>query len=63
MKSIFLVLIVVLLNHFSFAQPIKPEEVKKDMKRVADWQIEHFNDVYRTIRLIIHWTGLTEHCT
>jgi len=46
MKSIFLVLIVVLLNHISFAQPIEPEEVKKDMKRVADWQIEHFRDTY-----------------
>lgn len=30
----------------SFAQLIKPEEVKKDMKRVADWQIEHFRDTY-----------------
>ncbi len=30
----------------SFAQDIKPVEVKKEMKRVADWQIEHFRDSY-----------------
>lgn len=30
----------------TFAQLIKPEEVKKNMKRVADWQIEHFDDNY-----------------
>jgi len=28
------------------AEEIKPEEVKMVMKRVADWQIEHFNDCY-----------------
>ncbi len=30
----------------SYAQDIKPAEVKKEMKRVADWQIEHFRDSY-----------------
>jgi len=29
-----------------FAQDINPLEVKKQMKRVADWQIEHFSDTY-----------------
>ncbi|BAX78441.1 glycoside hydrolase family 88/105 protein [Labilibaculum antarcticum] len=29
-----------------FSQSIKPDEVKKEMKRVADWQIEHFRDTY-----------------
>lgn len=29
-----------------FSQSIKPEEVKKEMKRVADWQIEHFKDCF-----------------
>ena len=28
------------------AEEINPEEVKNVMKRVADWQIEHFNDSY-----------------
>ena len=30
----------------SFSQQLKPEQVKKEMKRVADWQIEHFRDTY-----------------
>lgn len=30
----------------SFAQDIKPTEVKTQMKLVADWQIEHFRDTY-----------------
>jgi hypothetical protein len=29
-----------------YAQDIKPENVKRDMKRVADWQIEHYRDSY-----------------
>ncbi|PKQ64243.1 family 88 glycosyl hydrolase [Labilibaculum filiforme] len=29
-----------------FSQGSKCEEVKKEMKRVADWQIEHFSDSY-----------------
>lgn len=28
------------------AQAIKPRKVKKEMKRVANWQIEHFRDTY-----------------
>jgi unsaturated rhamnogalacturonyl hydrolase len=28
------------------AQTINPADVKKDMKRVADWQIEHYRDTY-----------------
>lgn len=35
-----------LLCTTTFAQKIKPEEVKKNMKRVADWQIEHFDESY-----------------
>lgn len=46
MKNLFILLILVSINFSSFAQPIKPEEVKKEMKRVADWQIEHFSDTY-----------------
>ena len=28
------------------AQDIKPSEVKTAMKKVANWQIEHFRDTY-----------------
>ncbi|NOR76052.1 MAG: glycoside hydrolase family 88 protein, partial [Draconibacterium sp.] len=30
----------------SQAQEVKPAEVKQVMKKVADWQIEHVNDLY-----------------
>lgn len=46
MKNLFLILILVSFNLISFAQQIKPEEVKSEMKRVADWQIEHYTDAY-----------------
>lgn len=36
----------ILLCTITFGQSIKPEEVKKNMKRVADWQIEHFDEPY-----------------
>ena len=36
----------VLLCTTAFAQAIQPEEVKKNMNRVADWQIEHFGEPY-----------------
>ncbi|WP_297085850.1 glycoside hydrolase family 88 protein [uncultured Draconibacterium sp.] len=32
--------------NYSSAQEIKPAEVKTVMKKVADWQIEHFNECY-----------------
>lgn len=43
-----LILLGFLVSMFlpGFAQDIKPDEVKKEMKRVADWQIEHFRDSY-----------------
>ena len=28
-----------------FSQDIKPEEVKKIMKKVADWEIQHHDDL------------------
>ncbi len=34
------------ISTLSQAQEIKPNDVKKVMKKVADWQIEHFNDLY-----------------
>ena len=37
---------LVLSIHIVRAEEIKPEEVTKVMKRVADWQIAHFKDAY-----------------
>jgi len=37
--------IALVLNAVS-AQDIDPQQVFKDMKRVADWQIEHYNEPY-----------------
>lgn len=44
--KITVVVAAVLLCTTASAQLIKPEEVKENMKRVADWQIEHFNEPY-----------------
>ena len=46
MKNISLTLIIIGIGLNSFSQQPKPEEVKQEMKRVADWQIEHFRDNY-----------------
>ena len=47
MKVLQLTIIALLIGAFSLsAQDIKPDEVKKNMKRVADWQIEHYRDTY-----------------
>lgn len=44
-KSIQLTCITLLMSvAIISAQDIKPVQVKKDMKRVADWQIEHYKD-------------------
>jgi len=47
-RLIILIVITVFTQSFntSHAQEIKPAEVKKVMKKVADWQIEHVNDLY-----------------
>ena len=36
----------IVFNVYSFAQSITPESVRENMKRVADWQIEHFDKPY-----------------
>ena len=47
MKLFQLAIVALLLSAFSLsAQDINPDEVKKNMKRVADWQIEHYRDTY-----------------
>lgn len=54
-------LTIVLLSTCSFqAQEIKPLEVKKIMKKVADWQIDHFDDLYSGRKKAHHpldWTN------
>lgn len=39
-----LIILFVFMYTFANAQEIQPEAVKKDMKRVADWQIFHFRN-------------------
>ncbi len=59
MKKITVLLVTLMVSLLCFAQP-KPEEVKKDMKRVADWQIEHFRDVFsgrNGPHHPLHWTN------
>ena len=58
---VFLVSMVFFLSVNSVsADEIKPEEVKMVMKRVADWQIEHFNERYSGRKKAHHqldWTN------
>ena len=60
MRNLFIVFIIVVQSFVSIAQSINPEEVKKDMKRVADWQIAHFRDNYSSRKVPHHplaWTN------
>lgn len=41
-----MILAICTIATLSSAQEIKPAEVKKVMEKVADWQIEHFSDLY-----------------
>ena len=38
-------IILLLFAYPIFSQDIKPEEVKKIMKKVADWEIKHHDDL------------------
>ncbi len=40
------IVIIIFSSGTTQAQEIKPAEVKQVMKKVADWQIEHFNESY-----------------
>jgi unsaturated rhamnogalacturonyl hydrolase len=45
--QIFLAITLLLFSVTSIqAQEIKPGEIKQVMKKVADWQIEHYNEIY-----------------
>jgi len=54
-----LVMLGVLSCSSLWAQPISPADVKQNMQRVADWQIEHFRDAYsrKKPHHIAHWTN------
>jgi unsaturated rhamnogalacturonyl hydrolase len=59
MKKI-LILFTVLSSIFGYTQTINPQEVKNTMERVADWQIEHFQDLYsghKTPHHPLAWTN------
>ena len=58
LKSIFVALALCVALP-SNAQDIQLSEIKKDMKRVADWQIEHIDDLYSNKKVPHHpldWT-------
>ena len=40
------VITAAMVTMVSYAQDIKPSEVKDVMQRVADWQIAHYSDTY-----------------
>ena len=47
MRNILLVILSIFtFSNITTAQEIKPQEVKEIMEKVADWQIEHFRDLY-----------------
>ena len=46
LKALFISTLLVLTAYSLEAQEIKPDNVKNVMKKVADWQIEHFNESY-----------------
>ncbi len=49
MKRVMVILIFavfILMQNTIQAQEIMPADVKKVMKQVADWQIEHFDECY-----------------
>jgi len=45
-SKLFIMASVFAITTLSQAQDIKPNEVKKVLKKVADWQIDHFQDLY-----------------
>lgn len=60
LKSIFLLAIILLATSNFQAQDINPVEVKQKMKKVADWQIDHFDDLYSNRKKPHHpldWTN------
>lgn len=60
MKKTLVFLLFVLMSISLFAERPTPDLVKQDMKRVADWQIEHFRDNFSNLRRPHHpldWTN------
>lgn len=59
-KKLLTLMIVVFISFFSEAQNIKSTEVKEVMQKVADWQIEHYSDIfseYDTPHHPLDWTN------
>ncbi|WP_445737994.1 glycoside hydrolase family 88/105 protein [Mariniflexile sp.] len=46
MKALLSLLISILSSHLLLGQKIHKQEVKNVMNQVADWQIEHYQDIY-----------------
>ena len=61
MRNILLVILSIFtFSNITTAQEIKPQEVKEIMEKVADWQIEHFRDLYsgrEKPHHPLHWTN------
>lgn len=60
LKKLSTVLAIMFVVGFAQAQKIKPAEVKQAMKKVADWQIEHYQDLYSDHKVPHHpldWTN------
>lgn len=45
-SKIYLMVAMLSIATFTHAQVIKPKEVKSILKKVADWQIDHYQDLY-----------------
>ena len=60
MKKIYIInALFILISSSVFSQDINPIEVKNTMEKVADWQIEHFNEPYtkKKPHHIADWTN------
>jgi rhamnogalacturonyl hydrolase YesR len=58
LKAVIAILLIGLAS--AHAQEIKPSEVKQIMEKVADWQIDHFNEAYsgkKEPHHPLHWTN------
>ncbi|WP_282035729.1 glycoside hydrolase family 88/105 protein [Saccharicrinis aurantiacus] len=60
MKKLYVLTMLFSIMACLSAQDISPDNIKKDMKRVADWQIEHFGDTFsgkNGPHHPLHWTN------
>lgn len=60
MRKLILLLMVAIMTASTMAQQPSPEDIKKQMQRVADWQIENFRGTYSNRKIPHHplaWTN------